>query len=74
MINKDKVNQRNMQYKDSDGKTYTMFVTEWKNGDGWDIAINNDESDVERLYSLSDVDFSVLSILIQSFNVNSESI
>ena len=68
MIEKREVKQHTMSYKDVGDDTFDMSVTEWVNGDGFDIDIYNTKMK-EESFSLTWEDFNALSMLIQSFNV-----
>jgi len=71
MIRSTKVEQRNITYKDVSDMVIDLYVTEWDNGDGFDISFCDDKNNCRNI-SLSWEDFNALSMVIQSFNVEAQ--
>ena len=64
-VKKFTVNQTTVEYTDfADGKTQFLCVTEWGNGEGFDIITSND-----KFIALSHNELAALNIAINSMNM-----
>jgi len=65
MIKINKVKQTKIEYKDIGDKLRYMTVTDWENGEGYDISFND-----EHIIPVSHEDFKALTAIINYMEIS----